>query len=241
MVRVLPDVTAAEPTVLVVDNQPLFARTLAFALQILVVSSHWTADTPLNALHLAEQLRRDDVSVVVLGLPVAEDFICRPLIEACGAAQARVLIVTESYDDELEAGALLAGAVAVFDKARPFDDLARDLFEMIMDDTTHRELRPRDLAAHVTEHVPRASARRGALESLSPRENEVLRCLVDGKTVDEIAAGAALSVATVRSHVHAILTKLGVNCQVAAVATARRGGWSADWRLRSSQPIDQAG
>jgi DNA-binding NarL/FixJ family response regulator len=64
---------------------------------------------------------------------------------------------------------------------------------------------------------------------------------MEGKTVDEIAVGAALSVATVRSHVHAILTKLGVNCQVAAVATAHRGGWSADWRLRASQPIDQAG
>jgi two-component system nitrate/nitrite response regulator NarL len=240
-VRVSPDAfIRAEPTVLVVDDHPLFGLSLAFALRLQGVSSLWPHDRPLNAFRLAEQIRRDEAGVVVLGLPLADDGVWIPLIEACLAANARVLIVTGSHDQELGAGALIAGAEAVFDKARPFDDLARDLFNMIVGNAADTQLQPRDLAAPVTEEVPRTASRRRALESLSPREREVLRCLMDGKTVDEIAGGAALSVATVRSHVHAVLTKLGVNCQIAAVAVAHRGGWTADSGLEGSFQTDQA-
>lgn len=232
--------TRAELTVLVADDHPLFAQSLAFALRLQGVSSLWPYDRPLDALHLAEQIRRDAIGVVALGLPLADDGVGIPLIEACRAANARVLIVTGSHDHELEAGALLAGAEAVLDKARPFDDLARDLFHLIVGGAAHTQLQPRDLAAPVSEEVPRTAPRPRALESLSPRECEVLRCLMDGKTVDEIAGGAALSVATVRSHVHAILTKLGVNCQLAAVAAGHRGGWTADSRLGGSYQADHA-
>jgi DNA-binding NarL/FixJ family response regulator len=191
-------------------------------------------------LHLAEQIRRDEVGVVVFGLPDADDGVCIPLIEACRAANARVLIIVGSHNLELEASALLAGAEAVFDKAQRFDDLAGDLFQMIVGNAAHAQLQPRDWAAPVTEEALATAPRRRALESLSPRERDVLRCLMDGKTVDEIAGGAALSVATVRSHVHAILTKLGVNCQLAAVAAGHRGGWTADSRLRGSSVAGDA-
>lgn len=232
--------SGAVPTVLVVDEHHLFAQSLAFALRLQGVRSLWPHHKPLSAVHLAEQIRRDEVGVVVLGLPDEDDGICIPVIEACRGANARVLIVTGSHDHELEASALLAGAEVAFDKARPFDDLAADLFQMIVGNAAHAQLQPRDWAARVTEEAHGSAPRRRALESLSTREREVLRCLMDGKTVDEIAGGAALSVATVRSHVHAILTKLGVNCQLAAVAAGHRGGWTADSRLGGSSVADDA-
>jgi two-component system, NarL family, nitrate/nitrite response regulator NarL len=62
------------------------------------------------------------------------------------------------------------------------------------------------------------------------REAEVLRGLIEGRSVDELAQEAFVSIATVRSQVRAILRKLGVTSQLAAVGLARRAGWPSDPR-----------
>ena len=227
-----------EPTVLVVDDHPLFAQSLAFALRLQGLGTIRHAEGRPNARQLTELIRRDDVAVVILDLPLADDEAGTHLLEACSATSARVLVVTNSRHHEIESGALVAGAEAVLDKARPFDDLAGDLFALIVSDAARDESQPYRSVAPVTKEVARTTPRRDALDSLSPREREVLRCLMDGKTVDEIAGGAALSVATVRSQVRAILTKLDVNCQLAAVAEAHREGWTADSPLGGSHLVD---
>ena len=62
----------------------------------------------------------------------------------------------------------------------------------------------------------------------TPRERQVLVGLAGGRTVDEIARDGRVSAATVRTQVRAILTKLGVRTQLAAVAQAREAGWFTD-------------
>jgi DNA-binding NarL/FixJ family response regulator len=57
-------------------------------------------------------------------------------------------------------------------------------------------------------------------EKLTPREALVLVALTDGLTADEIAGEHFVSVATVRSQIRAVLQKLGVRSQLAAVAIA---------------------
>ena len=59
-----------------------------------------------------------------------------------------------------------------------------------------------------------------AASALSPRELEVLRLIVDGKTNAEIAAQLYLSERTVHRHVSNILTKLGVRTRTAAAIFA---------------------
>lgn len=59
----------------------------------------------------------------------------------------------------------------------------------------------------------------------SPRENEILRHLVDGATSKEMAARLYLSEATVKSHLNRLYRKLGVNDRSAAVAEAMRRDW----------------
>ncbi len=49
------------------------------------------------------------------------------------------------------------------------------------------------------------------LETLSPREGEVLDLLCDGKTNAEIAQSLHIEAGTVKNHVHSILKKLGVS------------------------------
>ncbi|WP_343990393.1 response regulator transcription factor, partial [Nocardioides dubius] len=71
------------------------------------------------------------------------------------------------------------------------------------------------------------------LASLSPREVEVLKQLARGRTVAELAVLQEVSEDTVRSHVRAILRKLKVSSQLAAVAEWNRAsqGWpsSRSW------------
>lgn len=65
------------------------------------------------------------------------------------------------------------------------------------------------------------------LDALTPREQEVLAGLAEGRSAEAIAAELVVSLATVRSHIRAVLQKLEVNSQVAAVALAWRSGWAA--------------
>jgi len=60
--------------------------------------------------------------------------------------------------------------------------------------------------------------------SLTPREVEVLRLLVDGKPDREIAEALALSVRTIEHHVAHILAKLDVRTRTAAVSAALAAG-----------------
>jgi DNA-binding NarL/FixJ family response regulator len=58
--------------------------------------------------------------------------------------------------------------------------------------------------------------------ALTEREQDVLGALLAGRSASEIAARERVSLATVRSHIRAVLSKLGVSSQLAAVALAQR-------------------
>jgi len=71
--------------------------------------------------------------------------------------------------------------------------------------------------AHVPGHLP---APYDALVHLTRSERRVLFQLMEGRLAAEIASSQFVSVTTVRSHIRAILSKLNVNSQLAAVALA---------------------
>lgn len=84
----------------------------------------------------------------------------------------------------------------------------------------------RALDAVLAEPKP-PSAEELRLETLTARERDVLACLVQGQPRSEIARRLYLSPNTVRTHVNNLLRKLDVHSCVAAVALARRAGWTA--------------
>lgn len=57
---------------------------------------------------------------------------------------------------------------------------------------------------------------------LSPREKEILRCLVSGDTYKQIAEHCHISVGTVRSHIMNIYRKLDVNSRSNAIVKAMK-------------------
>src|SRR5262249_2166519 len=68
-------------------------------------------------------------------------------------------------------------------------------------------------------------------DQLTLRESEVLGLLMQGHTVREVARHSSTAETTVRSHVKAILAKLEVSSQLAAVGLAYQIGWRAPFDL----------
>ena len=67
-----------------------------------------------------------------------------------------------------------------------------------------------------------------ALHRLTQREALVLAALMAGMTAEEIAEAHFVAVTTVRSQIRAVLNKLGVRSQLAAVAAANRVRWTLE-------------
>jgi DNA-binding NarL/FixJ family response regulator len=118
-----------------------------------------------------------------------------------------------------------AGAMAVLTKGMPVEELlaAVDLVaqgrRLISDDQRH---------ALLTELRLHRSARRNRLArfaELTPREAAVLRLVCNGLSAAEVAEASFVSLATIRSQIRSILTKLGVSSQLAAAADAYQSGW----------------
>ena len=102
---------------------------------------------------------------------------------------------------------------------------ARDLNEQALE--TAREMgmvRLERLATALTEEIEAQDrvSDDGARYDLTPRELQVLACLVRGSTDREIADELSISHRTVQVHVSRILSKLGVGSRTAAVALAIR-------------------
>jgi LuxR family transcriptional regulator, maltose regulon positive regulatory protein len=72
-----------------------------------------------------------------------------------------------------------------------------------------------------TRHIGSTSRSSRLMESLTAREREVLRLLVDGASNREIANHLVLSVNTVKKHVLNLCGKLGVQSRAQAIAKAR--------------------
>jgi DNA-binding NarL/FixJ family response regulator len=132
-----------------------------------------------------------------------------------------------------------AGASELVDKDQPFDQLLLTITRLLRVTPTPRT--ERRSAASL------ASMRAGPLvhdaqlerfAALTEREQFVLAELLEGHCAEEIAKTAYVSISTVRSQIKSILQKLGVNSQLAAVALARRAGWSLN-RRRHTDPKPQ--
>jgi non-specific serine/threonine protein kinase len=71
---------------------------------------------------------------------------------------------------------------------------------------------------------PGGSTTSGPLSTLSSREHDVLRLIIDGYTSKEIAQALAISVTTVERHITHVYEKLGVRSRAEATSYALRNG-----------------
>jgi DNA-binding NarL/FixJ family response regulator len=211
-------------TLLIVDDHELLAESLAWALRAedfeVAVVAPSSADAILEA---ADKLEPEVVLLDLdLGRPMGTSL---PLIAPLRERGTLVVVVTGVTDRVRLAECLEAGAAGLLPKATPFDDLVNAIGEVLELGTLITPHRRSDMLLEL--RAQRAERRRELepFTRLTPREQDVLKALMEGVPADAIARSSYVSLATVRSQIRAVLSKLEVNSQLAAVAKARQSGW----------------
>jgi DNA-binding NarL/FixJ family response regulator len=133
----------------------------------------------------------------------------------------RVLILTTFGLDEYIIDALRAGASGFLLKDAPTQEVVAAVRAVAAGDAVLSAAVTRQLLDQVARRLPAAVSRQpGEMDALTQREQEVLRMLASGLSNAEIAAALVVSEATVKSHVSALLGKLGLRDRVQAVIYA---------------------
>jgi DNA-binding NarL/FixJ family response regulator len=220
--------------ILIVEDHELLSQGVSLALKASGYEVTTSIETSLEGIRrLATETAPD---LVLLDLQLGDIGAGHDVIGPLSALGAAVLILT-GVTDEAELGACIeAGAVGVVAKSSPFDTLLDSIAHVL---SGRPDFQASDRARWLNALRNGRSTRRDELapfSALTAREATTLALLVQGRAAEAIAAETFVSLATVRSHIRAILQKLGVNSQLAAVALARRNGWSPPADADSPRP-----
>jgi DNA-binding NarL/FixJ family response regulator len=207
--------------VLVADDQPLvrggFRMILDERPDLELVGE---AGNGAEALELAGRL---DPDVILMDVRMPElDGVEATRRLVSGGTRARVLVLTTFDLDEYVYAAIRAGASGFLLKDVQPDELADAIRVVAAGNSLFGPAATqRLLDRFVQQGEPREPP---AVGELTDREREILELLARGLSNAEIAERLFLSEATVKSHVSAILRKLGVRDRVQAVIAAYEAG-----------------
>lgn len=212
--------------VLVVDDHTLFRRGLTALLatdgRFVVVAEAGDAGEAQRRAAAS----RPDVILLDNHLPGVNGVDALPGLREA-APEARVLMLTVSEDEDDLAAALRGGACGYLLKTADSELLADAILRAVRGQSTvSPEMTGKLVSAFQAAQggAPAAEAAPAEpLDTLSPREQEILALIARGDSNKEIARTLAIAETTVKIHVQHILRKLGLSSRVqAAVVAAQR-------------------
>ncbi|MCT2593035.1 response regulator transcription factor [Streptomyces sp. N2-109] len=136
----------------------------------------------------------------------------------------RTVVLAERDDARYAAAALQAGACGWVAKDSSLSRLLHVVRGVLKGETHLPPALLTDVLRELTATRKHRTESERLVEALTPREHEVLRCMVAGLGRKAVAERLYLSPHTVRTHMQNVLGKLDVHSTLAAVALARRAG-----------------
>jgi DNA-binding NarL/FixJ family response regulator len=211
--------------VLIADDEALvragFRMLVDSAADLRVVGE---AGNGVQAVHQARALR-PHVVLMDIRMPVMHGLeATKVILDGAAAPLPRILIVTTFDEDEHVFEALRSGASGFVLKDTPPEHLLDAIRVVAAGDAL---LTPSITRRLITEFARRPRAvppADEALGQLTPREHEVLEQVAAGLSNAEISANLHLSVATVKTHVSRLLTKLNARDRAQLIVIAYETG-----------------
>ncbi|MEE1940123.1 response regulator transcription factor [Streptomyces sp. TRM 70361] len=171
-----------------------------------------------TAVALATELK-PDVVLMDIRMPGMDGLTATRLIIE-GAGTARVLVLTTFDLDSYVFEALRAGASGFLLKDSEADGLLSAIRVVASGDGVLAPTVTRRLISAFAHGAPVRPEAAGTLDRLTPREREVLFLVASGLTNAEIGERLKVTTGTVKSHVNALLSKLGLRDRVQATILA---------------------
>ena len=209
--------------VAVIDDHRVFAEALASRLadepDLEVIG------TAAAATEAMEMFLDNEIDVVALDLDLAgEDGLAvgRRLREQW--PDLGIVVVTAAADDSRVAEAVQMGVRGWVTKQSAIESLLTAIRGAARGETHLPAALLTRVLVSLSERNRSSTPEAEAISILTPRELDVLRCLIEGLSRNEIGTRLHVSPNTVRTHIQSILHKLNVHSALTAVAFARRAG-----------------
>ena len=193
--------------ILIADDHPLLREGLALAARAAVPGvAIDTAGTVAEGLTALERYGRYRLILLDFVLPDARGFSGFLQIQHI-AGRVPIAVISAQETVVLVEGAMALGAAGFLYKSTPFDELARDIRDLVNGKRCFPDITAAGGSAGLRDQIA----------SLSGAQLRVLIALSDGRLNKQIAADLDVSEATIKAHLTAIFRKLKVNNRAQAL------------------------
>jgi two-component system, NarL family, nitrate/nitrite response regulator NarL len=201
--------------IVICDDHAVFVDSLAAVLESL---GHEAVYVGGSAEQAVARALMDDVDLVVMDVTLGDgDGLSATRELALNPKAPPVFVLTARTDQPMLTAAVESGATGVATKSLPLETVVTALNRVGAGETYYE---PRLMRNALLKKSPQMIAAESAWQHLTDREREVLERIVRGESTVAMSAAMRISVPTLRSHVHAVLTKLNVHSRLQAAAWA---------------------
>ncbi|MDY6944744.1 MAG: response regulator transcription factor [Pseudomonadota bacterium] len=205
--------------VLIADDHPLFRDALKLAVAQAVPGAQIVEADSVHTLFAALDAHPDpELLLLDLNMPGAQGF--NALVQArANFPTVPIVVISAREDRRIMQRALGHGAAAFVPKSASIDLIVTALRAVLGGDTWLPASASGGETAQLDQQEVDATTR---LATLTPQQFRVLSMLSAGLLNKQIAAELAVSEATVKAHVSAVMQKLGVSNRTQAVLLAQK-------------------
>jgi two-component system nitrate/nitrite response regulator NarL len=213
------------------DSQLLFVQALAAALE---AAGEQVLAVCRTGSELAAALENAEATLCLSDLQLADGSVLGLLAQtAAGGSPCRIVVLTDDARPEVLPAALDSGISGYLQKSRGLDVLL-DAIGRVANGEVVVEA---SFLPTSTARLPDSPRVRAMWDGLTNREMQCLHLMVEGMDTTAMARELHVSQTTVRSHVQAVLQKLGVHSRLEAAALVARHGLASEAAEEPVSPV----